>query len=191
MSIDFGKASDKFDAVMSTSGGENDMVQGGGVFTVTCHNADGSLKWEDDFHNLVPSQGLQYMSASFFNAVGYTTALYFGLITGPGSGTTFSASDTLASHGATGSGGWTESPYVGSRKAITFGTPSTATPSQTIGTSAVFTVTFATTIAGAFVTNASSGTSGKLFAEGDFSADKSVTVGDTLAVTYTFNLTSS
>jgi len=187
MSIDFGKASDKFDAVMSTSGGENDMVQGGGVFTVTCHNADGSLKWEDDFHNLVPSQGLQYMSASFFNAVGYTTALYFGLITGPGSGTTFAAGDTLASHA-----GWTESTDVGSRKAITFGTPTTATPSVTIGTAAVFTVTSAATIAGAFVTNASTGTSGVLFAEGDFTGgDKSVTTGDTLSVTYTFSLTSS
>lgn len=187
MSIDFGKASDKFDAVMSTTGGENDMVQGGGVFTVTCHNADGSLKWEDDFHNLVPSQGLQYMSASFFNAVGYTTALYFGLITGPGSGTTFAAGDTLASHA-----GWSESVLVGSRKAITFGTPTTATPSVTIGTAAVFTVTSSATIAGAFVTNASSGTSGVLFAEGDFTGgDKSVTTGDTLSVTYTFSLTSS
>ena len=187
MSIDFGKTSDKFSAVMSTNGGGNDMVQGGGVFTVTCHNADGSLKWEDDFHNLVPSQGLQYMSASFFNAVGYTTALYFGLITGPGSGTTFAAADTLASHA-----GWSESALVGSRKAITFGTPTTATPSVTIGTAAVFTVTSAATIAGAFVTNASTGTSGVLFAEGDFTGgDKSVTTGDTLSVTYTFSLTSS
>lgn len=186
MSIDFGKASDKFDAVMCTTGGRNDMVQGGGVFTVTCHDANGNLKWEDGFHNLVPSQGLQYMSASFFNATGYTTALYFGLITGPGSGTSFAAADTLASHA-----GWSESTLVGSRKAITFGTPTTDTPSVTIGTAAVFTVTGATTIAGAFVTNASSGTSGVLFAEGDFSADKVVTIGDTLAVTYTFSLTSS
>ena len=65
MSIDFGKAPDKFDAVMSTNGGGNDMVQGGGVFTVTCHDADGNLKWEDGFHNKVPVQGLQYMNASF------------------------------------------------------------------------------------------------------------------------------
>jgi hypothetical protein len=187
MSIDFGKASDKFSAVMSTNGGGNDMVQGGGVFTVTCHDAEGNLKWEDGFHNLVPSQGLQYMSASFFNATGYTTALYFGLITGPGSGTSYAAGDTLASHA-----GWSESVLVGSRKAITFGTPTTATPSVTIGTSLVFTVTGATTIAGAFVTNASSGTSGFLFAEGDFTGgDKSVTTGDTLSVTYTFSLTSS
>jgi len=119
--------------------------------------------------------------------VGYTTALYFGLITGPGSGTTFAAGDTLASHA-----GWSESVLVGSRKAITFGTPTTATPSVTIGTAAVFTVTSAATIAGAFVTNASTGTSGVLFAEGDFTGgDKSVTTGDTLSVTYTFSLTSS
>ena len=187
MSIDFGKASDKFDAVMSTTGKENDALQGGGVFTVTCHDAEGNLKWEDGFHNLVPSQGLQYMSASFFTATGYTTALYFGLITGPGSGTSYAAADTLASHA-----GWSESVLVGSRKSITFGTPTTATPSVTIGTSNVFTVTGAATIAGAFVTNASTGTSGVLFAEGDFTGgDKSVTTGDTLAVTYTFSLTSS
>ena len=188
MSIDFGKAADKFSAVMSTTGGENDMVQGGGVFTVICHDADGKLKWEDTFHNLVPSQGLQYMSASFFNAVGYTTALYFGLITGPGSGTTFVAGDTLASHS-----GWTENnTYSGNRHAITFGTPTTATPSVTTGTASVFTMTGSATVAGAFVCNAASGTSGVLFAEGDFTGgDKSVTNGDTLSVTYTFSLTSS
>jgi hypothetical protein len=190
MSIDFGKAADKFDAVMSTTGKENDALQGGGVFTVTCRDSEGNLKWEDTFHNLVPVQGLQYMSASFFNATGYTTALYFGLITGPGSGTSYVFSDTLASHA-----GWTESTDVGSRKAITFGTPTTPgtnLPSVTTGTSSVFTVTSATTIAGAFVTNASSGTSGVLFAEGDFTAgDKSVTTNDTLAVTYTFSLASS
>lgn len=188
MSIDFGKAADKFDAVMSTTGKENDVLQGGGVFTVVCHDADGNLKWEDTFHNLVPSQGLQYMSASFFNAVGYTTALYFGLITGPGSGTAYVAGDTLSSHS-----GWTENTdYSSGRKAITFGTPTTATPSVTTGTSSVFTMTGSATIAGAFVTNASSGTSGVLFAEGDFTGgDKSVTTGDTLAVTYTFSLTTS
>jgi len=187
MSIDFGKASDKFDASLTTTGKENDALQAGGVFTVTCHDADGNFKWEDTFHNLVPSQGLQYMSASFFNATGYTTALYFGLVEGPGSGTSYAAADTLASHA-----GWTESANVGTRKAITFGTPTTATPSVTSGTSSVFTVTSSTTIAGAFVTNASSGTSGVLFAEGDFTGgDKSVTTGDTLAVTYTFSLTSS
>lgn len=189
MSIDFGKAADKFDAVMSTTGKENDALRGGGVFTVVCRDANGNLKWEDTFHNLVPSQGLQYMSASFFNATGYTTALYLGLITGPGSGTTFVAADTLASHA-----GWTENvSYSGGRKSIGFGTPSTATPSVTVGTGATaFTMTGSATIAGAFVTNAASGTSGVLFAEGDFTGgDKSVTTGDSLSVTYTFSLTAS
>ena len=124
------------------------------------------------------------MSASFFNATGYTTALYFGLVEGPGSGTAYAAGDTLASHA-----GWTESADVGSRKAITFGTPTTATPSVTSGTSSVFTVTSATTIAGAFVTNASSGTSGVLFSVGSFTGgNKSVDAGDTLNVTYQFSL---
>jgi hypothetical protein len=190
MTIDFGKASDKFDAVMCTNGGGNDGMMGGGVFTVVCRDAEGNVKWEDSFHNLVPVQGLAYMNNSFFRAAGYTTTLYFGLITGPASGTSFLFSDTLAAHP-----GWTESTAVGSRKAISFTVatePGTNVPSATTGTSTVFTVTSATTIAGAFVTNVASGTSpGVLFAEGDFAADKVVTINDTLAVTYTFSLASS
>jgi len=190
MSIDFGKALDKFDVALTTTGGENDFVQGGGVFTVTCHDADGNVKWVDEFSNKVPSEGLQYMSASFFNAVGYTTSLYFGLITGPSSAVTFVAGDTLASHV-----GWAENTaYTGSRKLIAFGTPSTNTPSLTAGTGATsFAMTGAATISGAFVCTVASGTSpGFLFAEGYFSAgDKSVTNGDSLAVTYNFSLTSA
>ena len=70
---------------------------------------------------------------------------------------------------------------------------STFAASVTVGTGATsFTMTGSATIAGAFVTNASSGTSGVLFAEGDFTGgDKSVTTGDSLAVTYTFSLTAS
>jgi hypothetical protein len=52
--------------------------------------------------------------------------------------------------------------------------------------------TLATAGQNLLLTNASTGTSGVLFAEGDFTGgDKSVTTGDTLSVTYTFSLTSS
>jgi hypothetical protein len=47
-----------------------------------------------------------------------------------------------------------------------------------------------TTIAGAFLTNVATGTSGILFSEADFQSpgDRAVVSGDVLNVTYTFNL---
>jgi hypothetical protein len=165
----------------------------GGVFTVTCRDKDGNLKWEEAHPNLVVNQGLQDMNAKYFVGTTYTAAWYLGLVTGPSSGTTFSAGDTLASHGATGSGGWTEDTnYSGNRKACTFGTATTADPSVITNSlnTASFTMTGTTTIAGAFLCSVASGTSGVLFSVSDFQSpgDRAVVSGDVLVVTYTFNL---
>lgn len=159
----------------------------GGVFKVTCFDKGGSLKWEDHFHNLVVNQGLQYLNDKFFTGVGYSAVWYIGLVTGPGSGTSFAAGDNLATHG-----GWTEfTNYTGTRKTATFGTPSLADPSviDNSASPAIFNITGAGgTVAGAFLTNVSSGTSGILFSAGDFiGGDKIVANGDTLNVTYTFS----
>ena len=165
----------------------------GGVFTVTCRDKDGNLKWEESNPNLVVNVGLQDMNTKYFTGTTYTAAWYLGLVTGPASGTTFSASDTLASHGATGSGGWTEDTnYSGNRKACTFGTATTADPSVITNAlnTASFTMNATTTIAGAFLTNVATGTSGILFSVSDFQSpgDRAVINGDVLLVTYTFNL---
>ena len=96
----------------------------GGVFKVECFGPDGEKKWETDFHNLVVNQGLQDLNTKYFKGSAYTAAWYLGLVTGPGSGTTFAATDTLASKA------WTEyTDYAGSRKAVTLGTATTADPS--------------------------------------------------------------
>lgn len=170
---------------------KNDFVHNafaGGVFTVTCRDKDGNLKWEETSPNLVVNTGLQDMNAKYFVGSSYTAAWYLGLVTGPSSGTTFAASDTLASHA-----GWTENTsYSGTRKACTFGTATTADPSVITNSlnTASFTMNATTTIAGAFLTNVASGTSGILFSASDFQApgDRAVINGDVLLVTYTFNL---
>ena len=127
------------------------------------------------------------MNAKYFTSVGFTAAWYLGLVSGA-SAPTYAAADTLASHA-----GWTENTaYVGNRKAVTFGSPTLADPSviNNSGSAAVFTMsTNGTVIAGAFLTNAVSGTSGILFSEGNFTGgNKSVDAGDTLNVTYQFSL---
>jgi hypothetical protein len=158
----------------------------GGVFNVQCFDAAGNLKWKDQFHNLVVNEGLQDLNDKYFKGAAYTAAWFLGLVTGPGSGTTFAAADTLASKA------WTEfTDYSGNRKAVTFGTPTLADPSviDNSGSPSQFVITGAGgTVAGAFLAGVATGTSGILFSEGDFTGgDKVVTSGDTLNVTYTFN----
>jgi hypothetical protein len=182
-------SSDTATAGLVAKTGFGETAKGGGVFHVQCFDKDGTLKWEDQMHNLVVNEGLQDMNTEYFKGSAYTAAFFLGLVTGPGSGTTYAAADTLASHA-----GWTEfTNYSGSRKAVTFGTATTADPSV-IGNSASpsqFSITGAGgTVAGAFLCTVASGTSGTLFSEADFQSpgDRVVVSGDTLNVTYTFSL---
>ena len=193
--MEYSAAKDQVSAGLITNPTSGDMVGAGGVYTVTCVGADGVEKWSDTFHNLVMNGGLANMNSVYFGAGAQSTTWYLGLVTGPGSTTTYSATDTLASHGATGSGGWTENTdYSGNRKSVTFGSATTANPSVITNSAAPssFLMTGTATIAGAFLCNVATGTSGVLFSAGDFTAgDKSVAAGDTLNVTYTFSLTAT
>jgi hypothetical protein len=160
----------------------------GGVYTIQCIGADGKLKWEQNTPNLVVNQGLQDMNTTYFNSGTQVTTWYIGLITGPGSGTTITAADTLASKA------WTEfTNYTGNRKAAVFATATTADPSVITNTAspAQYAITGGGGIvAGAFLASVATGTSGVLFSAADFQSpgDRVVVSGDTLVVQYTFSL---
>lgn len=168
----------------------NEKIKAGGVFTIQCHDENGSLKWEASSHNLVVNVGLQDMNAKYFTGSAYTAAWYLGLY-GAASSNNPAASDTMSSHA-----GWTEvTAYSQStRPACSFGTPTTADPS--VATNSVspasFSINATTTVGGAFLTssNTKGGTTGILFSAADFQSpgDRSVVSGDTLSVTYTFSL---
>jgi hypothetical protein len=188
--MEYSAAKDQVSAGLITNPTAGDMVGAGGVYTVTCVGPDGVEKWSDTFHNLVMNAGVANMNGVYFALGTQSAAWYLGLVTGPGSGTTYAAADTLASHA-----GWTENTdYTGNRKSVTFGAATTANPSVITNSASpsTFAITGTTTIAGAFLTNVATGTSGVLFSAGDFSGgDKSVASGDTLNVTYTFSLTAT
>jgi hypothetical protein len=182
------EGTDNVSASFSARTGASEGMKAGGVFHVQCLDKDGNLKWETTKHNLVVNEGLQDMNTKYFKGATYTAAWFLGLITGPGSGTTFAATDTLASKA------WTEfTNYSGARKAVTFGTATTADPSviSNSASPSAFTISGGGgTVAGAFLCSVSSGTSGILFSESDFQSpgDRVVVAGDTLNVTYTFSL---
>jgi hypothetical protein len=192
MTIEKTKAADVVSSGLTCNTKAGEAAQASGVYHVQCHDKDGNLKWAADTHNLVVSAGLQYMAGSALTSVTQITSWYLGLVTGPGSGTTYAAGDTMSSHA-----GWTEFiAYSNStRVAATLATATTATPSVVTNTAspAVFNINGAGgVVAGAFLTSGSakSGTTGTLFSEADFGSpgDRTVVNGDTLSVTYTFSL---
>jgi hypothetical protein len=189
--MEHSSAKDTVTAGLIANPKSGDGASAGGVFTVTCVGSDGVEKWSDTFHNLVVNEGLQDMNAKYFKGSGYTAAWYLGLVEGPGSGNTYAAGNTLASHA-----GWTEltpgTDYTGNRQAVTFGTATTADPSvqtNSASPSSFPMLVNGTVVAGALLASAASGTSGVLFSVGNFTGgDKTVDAGDTLNVTYTFSL---
>ena len=188
MSNEKSRSSEQISGNVARKEGFVEGLSSGGVFTVTCYDKDGYEKWVDIAPNLVVNTGLQAMNTQFFTGSAYTAAWYIGLVNGTSASTTFSGGDTLATHA-----GWDENQqYVGNRKAASFGTATLADPSNinNSASAASFTMNATATIAGAFLTNVASGTTGLLFSAADFQSpgDRSVVSGDVLNITYSFNL---
>ena len=164
-----------------------------GNYTVTCTAADGTIRWQDTFKNLVVNVGKTDLLNKYFAGTSYTAAWYLGLVDG-GTSPTYNAADTMSSHS-----GWTENVGYSqsTRPAAAFGAASASgggagsAGTGTISTSATaFTINATGTIAGAFLTTSStkSGTTGTLYSAGSFTTgNRSVLSGDTLNVTYTAN----
>lgn len=172
-----------------------------GVYHVVCRDADGNIKWQDEFPNLVNAVGKELMLDTLLSGTSYTTVgPFLGLISG--SSPTFSASDTMSSHG-----GWTEfTNYTVGGSAVrgtatfTSATSSGTTPTNvTTKTAAAITYTITGaggTVGGCFLVTGSGAsstqgnTSGTLYSAGAFATAKITTVGDTVSVTYSTTATS-
>jgi len=171
-----------------------------GHYHVVCRDADGNIKWEDEFPNLVNAGGKQLMLDTLLSGTSYTTVgPFLGLISG--TGLTFAAADTLTSKT------WTEftnytvgGSAVRGTASFSSATSSGTTPTNvTTKTASAITYTITGgggTVGGCFLvtgTGASStqgNTSGTLYSAGAFSTAKITTAGDTVSVTYSTTATS-
>ena len=193
---------DVIQATLGTSGDSNETVGIEGVYHVECRDADGNLKWEESFPNLVNAVGKQLLLDTLLRTSGtYTTVgPFLGLISG--ASPTFTAADTGTSHA-----GWTEfvNYTVGGsavRGTAVFGaSSSTGTTPTNVTTSTAAAITYTITGAGGTVggcflvtgtgaVNTLSSTAGTLYSAGAFATAKVTTVGDTVAVTYSTTATS-
>lgn len=159
-------------------------------YQIWCYDKNGKLKWYDEFENLVPTVGLnKYLDATLKTGL-VTPAWYVFIVTGPGSGTTYAAADTMASHS-----GWSEDSTYSNATRPTW-TPGTISGGSVDNSAskATFNINGTATIAGAGMADNSTigGTTGTLLGAGDFTGgDRSVISGDTLNVQVTCSMTAS
>ena len=179
-------------ASVTVGSGLDEEMRITGRFTATCYDAEGNLKWEEHFPNLVVNVGKTDLLNKYFAGSAYTAAWYLGLVNGATT-PTYNAADTMSSHS-----GWTEiTGYSNAtRPAASFGSAtasgggSGSAGTGTISTSATaFNINATNTVAGAFLTTNSTigGTTGTLFSAGSFGTARSVLSGDVLNVTWTAN----
>lgn len=196
-------------AAVIAGAGIAEQAQAEGYYTVQCFGPDGKLKWEDDIHNVVCTEGKNSALQNFLKGSAFTQSVFMGLIESTGygfagaNGSGVAATNLIgsltAAGGASPANGWNEAPssLCASRGTPSFGTP--AAGSVSLSTALNFSIVAAGTIKGVFlaVKNAAGtaavatvgSTAGALYSAGLFSGgDKVVGNGDTLAVSYTASL---
>ena len=171
-----------------------------GSYHVVCHDADGNLKWEEKFPNLVVAVGKQLMLDTLLKGSSYTVVgPYLGLISGTGN--TFLAADTMSSKNWTEFANYTVGGSAVRGTAVFASATSSGSSPSNVTTSAATAVTYTITggggtVGGCFLVTGSgasatiSNTSGTLYSAGDFATAKVTTAGDTVSVTYSTTATS-
>jgi hypothetical protein len=173
-----------------------------GHYHVVCRDAQGNLKWEEEFPNLVVAVGKQLMLDTLLRTSGtYTTVgPFLGLTNAT---LTPAATDTMTTLvggskefiNYTVGGSAVRGTAVFAASSSAGSTPSNVTTST--ATAVTYTITGAGgTVYGCFLVTGSgavstqSSTAGTLYSEGNFATAKATTAGDTVSVTYSTTATS-
>lgn len=141
----------------------------------------GGLKWQEAWTNIVVNQGLNDLLDVTLSGATQDTTWFVGLLSAT---PTVAAGDTLASHA-----GWTEVTAYDEVNRVAWVDAGAASQSITNSASpAVFTINAnGTTMGGAFLAGVNTGTAGRLYAAGAFTAgNKDLDDNDTITVTATF-----
>lgn len=201
MSKEFSSFGDHAEVSMQSKAAGSETLGIAGHYHVVCRDAEGNVKWEESFPNLVNAIGKELMLDTLLSGSSYTTVgPFLGLISG--ASPTFLAADTMASHS-----GWTEfTNYTVGGSAVrgtaAFGAASStglspANVTSKTATAINYTITGGGgTVGGCFLVTGSGAsatqgnTSGTLYSAGAFGTAKLTTAGDSVSVTYSTTATS-
>jgi len=189
-------------ATLQANAGTNETMGIEGYWHVECRDAQGNLKWNEEFPNLVVAIGKQLMLDTLLKGSSYSVVgPYLGLTK---VSLTPAATDTMTTLVTTNAaefinytvgGSAVRGTAVFASSTSTGSTPSNVTSST--ATAITYTITGAGgTVYGCFLVtgtgavNTQSSTAGTLYSEGNFSVAKAVTAGDTVSVTYSTTATS-
>jgi len=172
-----------------------------GYWKAECRDANGNLKWSEEFPNLVVAVGKQLMVDTLMRGSSYSvTGPYLGLTNATLTPAATDTMTTLVGGGKeftayTVGGSAVRGTAVFAASTSTGSTPSNVTSST--ASSITYTITGAGgTIYGCFLVlgtgavSTQSNTGGTLYSEGNFTTAKTTTSGDTVSVTYATTLTS-
>lgn len=160
-------------------------TQGGFIYTLECVGVDGKTKWKEEFHNLLPNVGRDYIMGAAMNGTSQFTSWYIGLYENARNPVAADTMTTLlADAGET-------TDYGATRLTLTPGALSGGVWSNS-GSPAEATFTASATIRGGFITSGSAvgSTTGLLLSAGLLSTAKTVAAGEILKVTAGWSLTS-
>ena len=176
------KTGNQVGANLEAGAGLSDGARLSSVYRFECFGVDGNLKWMEEVPNIVVTAGLNELLDKTFKASGFTAAWYVGLVDNA-SFSAYAAGDIMSSHA-----GWLESTAYSNanRPTLTLGSISGGSVNNSAA-KASFNINATATIKGAFVVNENTkgGSTGTLYSEASFSANRSVISGDTLNVTVT------
>ena len=151
-----------------------------GRWAMECYGPDGVLKWREDFDNIVVNEGLDELLTMALATGSPEAAWYVGL---KDTGTP-AAADTMASHAS-----WaTITPYSDATDPLWVDAGVSGQSIDNSASKASFAINATEEVFGAFLksNNTKGGSTGKLYAVGDFGTSRNVQSGDTLEVTATF-----
>ena len=140
------------DAAIIRGAKEVESVNATGKYVAQCFDVHGNLKWEEEFDNLVTTQGKNHLLDTYLAGSAYTGKVFLGLISSTGY-SAVAAGDTANSHT-----GWTEFSGYSQTTRVPPSFSSASSGSKATSTAAVFSITSANTVKGTFLV-ANTGTS--------------------------------
>jgi len=201
MQKELASCGDNAEISMQANAIKNETLGVEGHWYVECHDAQGNLKWTEEFPNLVVAAGKQLMLDTLLKGSAYTvTGPYLGLTNATLTPAATDTMTTLVGGGKeftayTVGGSAVRGTAVFASSTSTGSTPSNVTSST--ATAITYTITGAGgTVYGCFLvlgsgaSSTQSNTGGTLYSEGNFSVAKTTTAGDTVSVTYSTTATS-